>query len=40
MYVVYTAAGVPYYRTSNEAEADYRSFCIGGYYVREKYDFV
>ena len=40
MYVVYTADGVPYYNTSNEAEADYWSFCIGGYYVRERYDFV
>ena len=36
MYVVYTADGIPYYHTNNEAEADYRSFCIGGYYVYEE----
>ena len=35
MFVVYTADGVPYYRTSDEAEADYRSYCVGGYYVYE-----
>ena len=33
MFVVYSAAGVPCYRTSDEAEADYLSFCMGGYYV-------
>ena len=33
MFVVYSAAGVPCYRTSDEAEADYRSYCVGGYYV-------
>ena len=36
MFVVYTANGIPYYWTSNEAEADYRSFCIDGYYVYEE----
>ena len=35
MFVVYSAAGVPCYRTSDEAEADYRSYCVGGYYVYE-----
>ena len=35
MFVVYSAAGVPCYRTSDEAEADGRSDCIGGYYVYE-----
>ena len=33
MCVVDSAAGVPCYRTSDEAEADYVSFCIGGYYA-------
>ena len=32
MFVVYSAAGVPCYWTSDEAEADYRSYCVGGYY--------
>ena len=40
MYVVYTADGVPYYRTMDENRADYMSYYIGGYYVREKYDFI
>ena len=35
MFVVYSAAGVPCYRTSDEAEADYMSFCMGGYYAYE-----
>ena len=33
MFVVYSDAGVPCYRTNDEAEADYMSFCIGGYYI-------
>lgn len=33
MYCVFFANGVPYYRTYDEAEADYLSFCVGGYYV-------
>ena len=33
MFVVYSAAGVPCYRTNDEAEADYISFCMGGYYI-------
>ena len=33
IYTVYSADGVPYYRTSDEAEADYMSFCVGGYYI-------
>ena len=33
MFVVYSADGVPYYRTSDEAEAEYISYCIGGYYI-------
>ena len=33
MFVVFSANGVPYYRTSDEAEAEYISFCIGGYYI-------
>ena len=33
MFVVYTAAGVPCFRTSDEAEADFMSYCIGGYYI-------
>ena len=33
MFVVYSAAGVPCYRTNDEAEADYMSFCVGGYYA-------
>ena len=40
MYVVYDSNGIPYYRTMDEGEADYISFCIGGYYVLEKYNFV
>ena len=35
MFIVYSAAGVPCYRTSDEAEADYMSYCVGGYYVYE-----
>ena len=35
MFVVYSAAGVPCYQTSDEAEADYVSFCVGGYYAWE-----
>ena len=35
MFVVYSAAGVPCYQTSDEAEAAYRSYCVGGYYVYE-----
>ena len=35
MFIVYSVAGVPCYRTSDEAEADYRSYCVGGYYVYE-----
>ena len=35
MFVVYSAVGVPCYRTSDEAEADYLAFCVGGYYVCE-----
>ena len=35
MFVVYSAAGVPCYRTNDEAEADYLSFCMDGYYVYE-----
>ena len=35
MFIVYSAAGVPCYRTSDEVEADYISFCMGGYYVYE-----
>ena len=33
MFVVYSAGGVPCYRPSDEAEADYVSFCVGGYYI-------
>ena len=33
MFVVYSAAGVPCYRTSDEAEADYLAFCVGGFVV-------
>ena len=33
MFVVFSAAGVPCYQTSDEAEADYRSYYIGAYYV-------
>ena len=33
MFVVYSAAGVPWYRTSDEAEADYLAFCVGGFVV-------
>ena len=40
MYVVYTADGVPYCRTMDENDADRISYNIGGYYVREKYNFV
>ena len=35
MFVVYSDTGVPCYRTSNEIEADYMSYCVGGYYVCE-----
>ena len=35
MFIVYTADGVPCYRTSDEAEADYMSYCVGGYYAYE-----
>ena len=35
MFIVFSADGVPWYRTNDEAEADYRSFCVGGYYVCE-----
>ena len=40
MFVVYTSEGIPYYRTMDENQADQISYYIGGYYVREKYDFV
>ena len=33
MFVVFSAAGVPCYQTSDEAEADYLSFCMDGYYI-------
>lgn len=33
MFIVYSAAGVPCYQTSDEAEADYRSYYIGGFFV-------
>ena len=33
MFIVFSADGVPCYRTSNEAEADYMSYCMGGYYI-------
>lgn len=33
MFVVFSADGVPWYRTSDEAEADYLAFRVGGYYV-------
>ena len=33
MFVVYTADGMPYCRTMDEMEADYISYCIGGYYA-------
>ena len=33
MFIVFSADGVPYCRTSDEAEADYRSHCVGGYYL-------
>ena len=29
MFVVFYANGIPYYRTSDEAEADYLAFCVG-----------
>ena len=35
MFVVYSAAGVPCYLTIYEAEADFRSYCVGGYYAYE-----
>ena len=40
MYVVYDSNGIFYYRTMNEVEADCISYCIGGYYIREEYNFV
>lgn len=40
MFIVYTADGVPYYRTMDEGNAECISYNIGGYYVYEKYDFV
>ena len=33
MFIVFYENGIPYYRTSDEAEADYLAFCVGGYYV-------
>ena len=33
MFIVFSADGIPYYRTSNEVEADYLAFCVGGYYA-------
>ena len=33
MFIVFSADGVPYYRTEAEAAADYLAFCVGGYYV-------
>ena len=35
IYTVYFVDGVPCCRTSDEAEAEYISFCVGGYYVKE-----
>ena len=35
MFIVFSTDGVPWYRTSDEVEADYMSFCVGGYYVCE-----
>lgn len=36
MFIVFSASGVPYYRTSDEAEADYLAFCVGGYCVESE----
>ena len=33
MFVVFSADGVPWYRTSDEVEADYLAFCVGGFVV-------
>ena len=33
MFIVFSADGVPWYRTSDEAEADYMSFYVGGFVV-------
>lgn len=33
MFIVYSESSIPCYKTFNEAEADYMSFCVGGYYV-------
>ena len=33
MFIVFSADSVPYYRTSDEAEADYLAFCVGGFFV-------
>ena len=33
MFIVFSAAGVPCYRTSDEVEADYLAFCVGGFVV-------
>ena len=33
MFGVFSADGVPCYRTSDEAEADYLAFCVGGFAV-------
>ena len=33
MFVVFSADGVPWYRTNDEVEADYLAFCVGGFVV-------
>ena len=33
MFVVFSVDGVPWYRTSDEVEADYLAFCVGGFVV-------
>ena len=33
MFIVFSADGVPWYRTSDEVEADYLAFCVGGFVV-------
>lgn len=33
MFVVFSADGVPWYHTSDEIEADYLAFCVGGFVV-------
>lgn len=36
MFVVYNSQNIPVIKTKNEETAEYRAYCVGGYYKWEK----